>query len=58
MLTLPEMKKMTFGNFQTREEEEGRESLSTTITERQDKFGGVHKDKTVTRVKVSDDISL
>ncbi len=55
MLTLPEMKKMTFGNFQTREEEAGRESLSTTITERQDKFGGVHKDKTVTRVKVSTD---
>jgi DNA replication protein DnaC len=57
MLTLPEMKKMTFGNFQTREEEMGRESLTTTIVERQDKFGGVHKDKTVTRVKVSvDDI--
>ena len=53
MLTLPEMKKMTFGNFQTREEEAGRESLTTTITEKQDKFGGIHKDKTVTRVKVS-----
>lgn len=53
MLTLPEMKKMTFGNFQTREEEAGRESLTTSITERQDKFGSVHKDKTVTRVKIS-----
>lgn len=53
MLTLPEMKKMTFGNFQTREEEAGRESLSTTITERQDKFGGVHKEKMVTRIKIS-----
>jgi len=55
MLTLPEMKKMTFGNFQTREEEAGRESLTTSIIERQDKFGGVHKDKTVKRVKVSTD---
>jgi DNA replication protein DnaC len=55
MLTLPEMKTMTFQNFQTREEEAGRESLTTSITERQDKFGGIHKDKTVTRVKVSTD---
>jgi DNA replication protein DnaC len=55
MLTLPEMNKMTFGNFQTREEEAGRESLTTSIIERQDKFGGVHKDKTITRIKTSTD---
>jgi DNA replication protein DnaC len=55
MLTLPEMKKMTFQNFQTREQEAGTESLTTSITERQDRFGGVHKDKTVTRVKLSTD---
>ena len=53
MLTLPEMKTMTFHNFQTREEEAGRELLTTSITERQDKFGGIHKDKTITRVKIS-----
>jgi len=55
MLTLPELKTMTFQNFQTREEEVGREVMTTTITERQDKFGAVHKDKEVTRVKVSTD---
>ena len=53
MLTLPEMKKMTFQNFQTREEEAGKESLATTITEKHDKFGGIHKEKTVTRVKIT-----
>ncbi len=57
MLLLPEMKTMTFQNFQTREEEAGRESLITTIIERQDKFGGKYKDKALTRVKItSDDI--
>ena len=53
MLSLPEMKKMTFQNFQTREDEMGREALTTVTTERQDKFGSVHKDKTVTRIKTS-----
>ncbi|MDO9301486.1 MAG: ATP-binding protein [Anaerolineales bacterium] len=57
MLSLPEMKTMTFQNFQTREEEAGRESLTTTITERQDKFGGKYKNKALTRVKITlDDI--
>jgi DNA replication protein DnaC len=55
MLTLPEIKKMTFGNFKTREEEVGREVMTTATTERRDKFGGIHKDKIVTRVKVSTD---
>jgi DNA replication protein DnaC len=53
MLTLPEMKAMTFQNFQTREEELGSEVMVSTITERQDKFGGKHKDKAVTRVKIT-----
>jgi DNA replication protein DnaC len=57
MLSLPEIKTMTFQNFQTREEEAGRESLITTIIERQDKFGGKYKDKALTRVKItSEDI--
>ena len=53
MLLLPEMKTMTFQNFQTREEELGSEVMVTTITERQDKFGGKYKDKAVTRVKIT-----
>jgi DNA replication protein DnaC len=53
MLTLPEMKTMTFQNFQTREEEAGREALTTTITEKQDKFGGKYQDKALTRVKIT-----
>lgn len=53
MLSLPEIQKMAFGNFQTRDEEEGREAQTTAITERRDKFGGTYKDKTVSRVKVS-----
>ncbi len=53
MLSLPEMKTMTFQNFQTREEELGSEVMVSTITERQDKFGGKHKDKAVTRVKIT-----
>jgi DNA replication protein DnaC len=55
MLTLPEMKTMTFQNFKTREEEAGREVLTTTITEKQDKFGGKYKDKALTRVKITTD---
>ena len=55
MLSLPEMKMMTFRNFQAREDEAGREALTTTITERQDKFGGKYKDKAITRVKVTPD---
>jgi hypothetical protein len=50
-----EMKKMTIGSFQTREKEMGRESLTTTITQWQDKFGRVHLDKIVTRVKITAD---
>jgi DNA replication protein DnaC len=53
MLTLPEMKTMTFQNFKTREDEAGREVLTTTITEKQDKFGGKYKDKALMRVKVT-----
>ncbi len=55
MLPLPEIKAMTFKNFQTREEEAGREALTTTITEKQDRFGGKYQDKSLTRVKVSMD---
>jgi DNA replication protein DnaC len=53
MLSLPEMKTMTFQNFQTREEEVDREVLTTTITERQDRFGGKYKEKALTRTRIT-----
>jgi DNA replication protein DnaC len=53
MLSLPEMKNLTFRNFQTREDEVGKEAVTTVTTEKQDKFGNKYKDKEITRVKVS-----
>ena len=53
MLTLPAMKDMTFKTFQTREDEIGKEAVTTVITEKQDKFGNKYKDKEVVRVKVT-----
>lgn len=55
MLPLPEMKMMTFRNFQARKDEAGREALTTVITEKQDKFGGKYKDKAIMRVRVTPD---
>ena len=52
MLSLPEMKAMTFKTFQMREDEIGKEAVTTTITEKSDKFGNKHKDKEITRIKV------
>ncbi len=53
MLSLPEMKVMTFRNFETREDELGKEAVTTTTTEKQDRFGNKVKDKEITRVKVT-----
>jgi len=53
MLSLPEMKTKTFRNFQTREDEAGRELLTTTITEKRDRFGNKYKDKELVRVKIT-----
>jgi DNA replication protein DnaC len=53
MLSLPEMKNMTFKSFQEREDEIGKEVLTTIVTEKQDKFGNKYKDKEVTRIKVT-----
>jgi len=55
MLSLPEMKAMTFKTFQMREDEVGKEAVTTTITEKTDKFGNKHKDKEITRIKVTKD---
>jgi DNA replication protein DnaC len=53
MLSLPEMKAMTFKSFETREDEIGKEAVTTTTTEKQDRFGNKVKDKEITRVKVT-----
>jgi len=53
MLSLPEMKAMTFKTFQMREDEIGLEAVTTTTTEKSDKFGNKYKDKEITRIKVT-----
>ena len=53
ILRLPEMKAMTFKTFETREDEIGKEAVTTTITEKQDRFGNKVKDKEIVRVKVT-----
>jgi DNA replication protein DnaC len=53
MLALPEMKAMTFASFETREDEVGKEAVTTVTVEKQDKFGNKFKEKAVTRVTVT-----
>jgi DNA replication protein DnaC len=53
MLSLPEMKAMTFEKFQMRQDEIGKEAVTTVITEKQDKFGNKYKDKEIIRIKVT-----
>jgi DNA replication protein DnaC len=55
MLSLPEMKVMTFMTFQPRDEEVGTEAVTTTTVEKADKFGNKVKSKEITRVKVTKD---
>lgn len=55
MLSLPEMKAMTFKNFELREAEVGKEAVTTIITEKQDRFGGKFKDKEIMRVTITQD---
>lgn len=55
MLSLPEMKTMTFKTFQPRDDEVGAEAVTTTTTERTDKFGNKVKDKQITRITVTKD---
>ncbi len=50
MLSLPEIKGMTFKNFETREDEIGKEAVTTTTTERQDRFGNKVKVKDFSHV--------
>lgn len=53
MLSLPELKGMTFKTFHTREDEIGKEVVTTKVTEKQDKFNNKYKDKEITRVRVT-----
>ncbi len=53
MLSLPEMRAMTFETFEAREEEVGGENVTTVIAEKQDKFGNKYKEKEIQRVKVT-----
>ncbi len=53
MLSLRDVKEMTFLKFETREDEVGKEIVTTVITEKQDKFGNRYKDKEIVREKVT-----
>ncbi|WKZ47616.1 MAG: ATP-binding protein [Anaerolineales bacterium] len=53
MLSLPHIKEMSFGNFETRDDEVGKEIVTTIIKERLDKFGRSFKDKEIVREKVT-----
>jgi len=53
MLSLPQIKAMTFKTFETREDELGKEVVTTVVVEKQDKFGNKFKDKEISRVKVT-----
>ena len=53
MLSMPDIQKMTFGNFETRDDEVGHEIVTTVIKEKQDKYGRLYKDKEIIREKVT-----
>ena len=53
MLSWPEVKKMTFGNFETRDEEAGQEIQTVTTKERKDSYGKKYTDKEITRELVT-----
>ena len=53
MLSMPDIQKMTFGNFETRDDEVGHEIVTTVVKEKQDKYGRLYKDKEIIHEKVS-----
>lgn len=53
MLSMPDIQNMTFGNFETRDDEVGKEIVTTVIKEKQDKYGRIYKDKEIIREKVT-----
>ncbi len=55
MLSLPEIKAMTFRTFETREDEIGQEVVTTVTVEREDRFGNKIKSKEISRIKVTEE---
>ena len=53
MLSLSHIKEMSFGNFETRDEEVGKEIVTTITKERQGQYGRTVKDKEIVREKVT-----
>jgi DNA replication protein DnaC len=53
MLSFSHIKEMSFGNFETRDDEVGKEIVTTTVKERQDRYGRPVKDKEIVREKVT-----
>ena len=53
MLSLPHIKDMSFGNFETRDDEVGKEIVTTIVKEKQDRYGRSVKDKEIIREKVT-----
>ena len=53
MLSLPHIKEMSFGNFETRDDEVGKEIVTTIVKEKQDRYGRSVKDKEIIREKVT-----
>lgn len=54
ILTWPEIKAMTFENFESRDDEIGKEVAVVTTVEQRDSFGNKFKEKTITRVSVTE----
>lgn len=52
-LSLPAIQVMTFQNFETREDELGKENVTTVTVERQDKFGNRVKEKQIDHVTIT-----
>ncbi len=53
MLSLSHIKEMSFGNFETRDDEVGKEIVTTIVKERQDRYGRPVKEKEIVREKVT-----
>jgi DNA replication protein DnaC len=53
MLSLPDIKAMTLGNFSTRDDEVGQEVVTTTVKERQDNFGRSQKTREIVKERIT-----
>jgi DNA replication protein DnaC len=53
MLSFSHIKEMSFGNFETRDDEVGKEVVTTIVREKQDRYGRPFKDKEIVREKVT-----